>query len=78
LNSKGNPHVTPLETSIQCGPEKVKKTYAIFLEWAAAHDLRPFESPYLGLSVHVSAPLPVTVNGDPARDRIREVLLKWQ
>jgi hypothetical protein len=66
---KGIADYTPIERWIQCGPDKLRNTYIIFQEWVTAQGLQPIESPYLGTTVRGSAPLPVTLDGDPAREK---------
>jgi hypothetical protein len=66
---KGNPYYTPLEPHIQCGAEKLQKTYRYFEEWVRQHSLVPIEAPYVRSSPRGPEPLQVTADTDPERER---------
>ncbi len=66
---KGIEGYNPLERWIQFGPEKLAKTYLYFQEWAAARGLKAVEVPYIHNTPRGAAPLQVTLDGDPAREK---------
>jgi hypothetical protein len=57
--------VLQVEPHIQCGPDKLAKTWRLFLEWVHQNQLEAFEVPYCRSSRSGSIPLQVTVAGDP-------------
>lgn len=66
---KGRPEWTPLEPHIQCGPEKLGKTYAYFAEWVQERGLVPVAASYLSSGHRGVAELRITTDGDPERER---------
>ncbi len=66
---KGNPHWTPIEPHIQCGKDKLRKTYTHFAEWVQERGLVPVEASYLLTGHRGVEPLQITADGDPERER---------
>ena len=62
---QGNQHYTSLEPHIQCGKEKLDKTYQTFLAWVAEQKLEPFEATYTKASRSGAKPLQISTEGDP-------------
>jgi hypothetical protein len=66
---KGSPHYTPLEPHIQCGAEKLERTFAYFIEWTRQRGLTPIEASFVRTGPRGSDALQVTVDGDPELER---------
>lgn len=66
---KGNPYYAALEPHIQCGPAKLEKTYQHFQAWVRQRGLVPVEVPYRRWTPGGPEILPVTADGDVARER---------
>lgn len=62
---KGNPYYDAIAAHIQCGQEKLEKTYKIFFEWVAEKKLEPFEVTYTSASRSGAQPLKIATDGDP-------------
>lgn len=62
---KGNPYYDSIEPHIQCGNEKLEKTYKIFFEWVNQKQLEPFEVTYKSVSRTGAQPLKIATDGNP-------------
>jgi hypothetical protein len=62
---KGHEMFLQLEPHIQCGPDKLAKTWRLFLEWVHQNQLEAFEVPFCRSSRNGSLPLQITISGDP-------------
>ena len=61
----GSPEFRVLEDQIQCGDEKLRKTFRFFSEWVEAENLEPFTAEYQGASRSGSHKLQVLADEDP-------------
>jgi hypothetical protein len=66
---KGNPYYAVLEEHIQCGPDKLARTYQFFHEWVRQRGLVPMESSYARSTPRGAEPLQITLDGDPELER---------
>jgi hypothetical protein len=58
-----------LESWIQVGPEKFQKATRYFAQWVAERGLRPLEVSFTRRTPQGEAPLQVTIDGNPERER---------
>src|SRR5262245_29613606 len=66
---KGDPYYTPLEPHIQCGTDKLQKTYRYFEEWVRQRGLVPVEASYIRSSPRGAESLHITADAEPERER---------
>lgn len=66
---KGSPFYTALEPHIQCGPDKLARTYQYFHDWVRQRGLVPMEASYVRSTPRGPEPLRVTLDGDPEREQ---------
>ncbi len=59
-----NPYYESIESHIQCGQEKLEKTYKFFFEWVQENQLEPFEVTYSSADRGGARPLRITASGD--------------
>ena len=66
---QGDPEFNPLQPHIQCGEEKLQKTYRCFVEWVASNKLDPFEATYASAGRSGAKSLQVSTDGDEETER---------